>query len=140
MAGLAYPDDGEIEQELTLVAVRPQWRHGRVCRALLVYGRDDPYAMNLLFSRSVGGAIWTFARELLLEGVVRGGGVGDVRFLPDGRRRLRVMLMNTREWVQLVTPVLPVWEFLDKSYEMVPHGDEAEWLDVEGCCARLLAS
>ena len=52
-------------------------------RAELCYHRKDPLAVEMRLSIARSPAVsWTFGRDLLIEGLRRPSGIGDVRFCP----------------------------------------------------------
>lgn len=66
--------------------------------ARLAYRTDDPYAVHITFHIGSEAPVhWTFARELLVEGVFRPVGEGDVRIRPgraDGHAVIRLALRS----------------------------------------------
>lgn len=81
-------DNTTVERELELKLVLSPERAVPV-PARLAYRTDDPYAVHITFHIGTDHPVnWTFARELLVEGVFRACGHGDVRIWPtkvDGR-------------------------------------------------------
>ena len=77
-----------VERELELKLILSPERSIPV-PARLSYRSDDPYAVHVAFHIGSDHPVhWTFARELLVEGVFRPCGHGDVRVWPtkvDGR-------------------------------------------------------
>lgn len=70
----------ERELELTLI-LSPE--RGIPVPARLGYRSDDPFAVHVTFHIGSDHPVhWTFARELLVEGVFRPCGHGDVRVWP----------------------------------------------------------
>ena len=81
----------ERELELSLV-LSPE--HSIPVPARFSYRTDDPYAVHVTFHLGSDHPVhWTFARELLVEGVFRPCGYGDVRVWPTRVRDRRVVLM-----------------------------------------------
>ena len=71
-----------VERELELKLVLSPERSIPV-PAKLRYRSDDPYAVHITFHVNSDRPVhWTFARELLVEGVFRPCGHGDVRVWP----------------------------------------------------------
>jgi hypothetical protein len=80
----------ERELELTLV-LSPE--RGIPVPARLGYRTDDPYAVHLDFHVDSAHPLhWTFTRELLVEGVFRPCGHGDVRVWPSSADGSAVVL------------------------------------------------
>ena len=50
--------------------------------AELVYHADDPYAVTAVFSSEPAAVRWRFSRDLLIDGVDRPTGLGDVHLRP----------------------------------------------------------
>ncbi|CAM5284970.1 SsgA family sporulation/cell division regulator [Streptomyces tanashiensis] len=75
-------DNTTVERELELKLVLSPERSIPV-PARLSYRTDDPYAVHITFHVGTDHPVnWTFARELLVEGVFRACGHGDVRIGP----------------------------------------------------------
>ncbi len=49
----------------------------------LTYEPNDPYAVQMSFRTGDGQVTWTFARDLLFDGLRRPTGEGDVHLEPD---------------------------------------------------------
>ncbi|MFG2223079.1 SsgA family sporulation/cell division regulator [Streptomyces sp. NPDC048644] len=108
----------------------------------LRYDPADPYAVRVVFppQASLDGAevAWTFARELLTEGLRGPVGVGDVHFWPCGPRTVMAEF-HTVEGVAMVQfEARDLRCFLSMAYGLVARGDEARHLDVDGDLAALL--
>ncbi|MFE0336250.1 SsgA family sporulation/cell division regulator, partial [Streptomyces sp. NPDC058955] len=86
-----------VERELELKLVLSPERSVPV-PARLAYRSDDPYAVHMTFHIGSEHPVnWTFARELLVEGVFRACGHGDVRIWPtkvDGRSVILMALSS----------------------------------------------
>ncbi|MEU2950850.1 SsgA family sporulation/cell division regulator [Streptomyces xanthochromogenes] len=112
----------------------------------LVYETDDPFAVRVRFELQEDVSVtWTIERDLLSQGLAREVGDGDVRVSPqavDGRREARIELAGCGldgEWGRAV---FSAWEpalrdFLDRTYELVPPGEEA--VDVDAFLSQILA-
>ncbi|MGW0119373.1 SsgA family sporulation/cell division regulator [Streptomyces sp. NPDC003327] len=130
-----------IEQavEARLVASAPRMES---VPATLRYDRGDPYAVCMAFPppATLGGVevSWSFARELLAQGVERPAGVGDVRLRPYGYDRT-VVEFHAPEGVAMVhVRTSELRRFLEASQHLVPEGREHQYLDWERDLARLL--
>jgi hypothetical protein len=85
---------------------------------------------------------WTFARELLVEGVFRPCGHGDVRVWPTKVERRSVVLMALSSPdgdALLEAPAAQVSAWLERTLRVVPPGSEAEQLGIDDGLAELLA-
>ncbi|GHJ36533.1 SsgA family sporulation/cell division regulator [Streptomyces sp. TS71-3] len=107
------------------------------------YRTADPYAVHVTFHIGSDHPVrWTFARELLVEGVFRPCGYGDVRVWPTKVRDRRVVLMalsspNGDALLEAPADVVCVW--LRQTLAEVPPGAESERLGIDGALAELLA-
>ncbi|EDY49319.1 regulator [Streptomyces clavuligerus] len=111
--------------------------------ARMVYRTDDPYAVHITFHiGSASPVTWTFARELLVEGVFRPCGQGDVRIWPsrtDGRSVVLMALASPDGEALLEVPSVAVSAWLERTLRVVPPGSERDRLDLEGELAELLS-
>ncbi|WP_149831333.1 SsgA family sporulation/cell division regulator [Streptomyces tailanensis] len=96
--------------------------------ATLRYASDDPLAVHIDFPAdiSLNGSMvtWTFARELLEEGLRKPAGGGDVHIWPSGRSRTVVELHSPygMALLQFDTPALQ--RFLLRTFAVVGSGRE----------------
>ncbi|WP_326612093.1 SsgA family sporulation/cell division regulator [Streptomyces scopuliridis] len=131
-----------VERELELNLVLSPERSIPV-PARLVYRTDDPYAVHITFHIGSDNPVnWTFARELLVEGVFRPCGHGDVRIWPTkvgGRTVLCVALSSPDGDALLEAPCAAVSTWLERTLRIVPPGTESEQLGLDDGLARLLA-
>jgi hypothetical protein len=129
----------ECELEIRLV-LSPE--HGLPVQARLTYRADDPYAAHIAFHVGAGAPVtWTFARELLVEGVFRPCGEGDVRVWPakvQGRDVICVALSSPDGDALLETPSGVVSGWLERTLRAVPAGAEGEVLGMDAALAELL--
>ncbi|MFF2655366.1 SsgA family sporulation/cell division regulator [Streptomyces sp. NPDC058045] len=130
-----------VERELELKLVLSPDRSVPV-PARLSYRVSDPYAIHITFH--VGSSCpvhWTFARELLVEGVFRPCGHGDVRVWPtkvNGRSVVLMALSSPEGDALLEAPTAPVSAWLERTLRAVPPGSEAERLGIDDGLAELL--
>lgn len=131
-----------VERELELNLVLSPERSIPV-PARLTYRTEDPYAVHISFHISSDTPVnWTFARELLVEGVFRPCGHGDVRIWPtkvDGRSVLCVALSSPDGDALLEAPSSAVSAWLERTLRLVPPGTETDRLGIDDGLARLLA-
>ncbi|MGP4114390.1 SsgA family sporulation/cell division regulator [Streptomyces sp. 4N509B] len=132
-----------IERELELqLVISPD--HSVPVPARLVYRSDDPYALHIVFHVGSEAPVrWTFARELLLDGVFRPTGEGDVRVWPatsQGRNVICLSLRSPDGDALLHAPAQAVAAWLERTLRLVPPGSEGEQLDAEGELCALLSS
>ncbi len=135
-------DHTVVERELELRLIRSPERSIPV-PALLSYHTDDPYAVHITFHIDSGHPVdWTFARELLVEGVFRACGHGDVRVWPAklGSRSVVLMALSSPDGDALLeapTPQVSAW--LERTLRAVPPGAEGEQLGIDEALDELLA-
>ncbi|MEU3106693.1 SsgA family sporulation/cell division regulator [Streptomyces albidoflavus] len=130
-----------VERELELRLVLSPERSIAV-PARLVYAAADPFAVSVTFHLGSQNPVhWTFARELLVEGVFRPCGHGDVRIWPSkvGGRNVLLMALSSPDGDALLqAPSVAVSAWLDRTLTLVPPGTEHERLEVDAGLARLL--
>ncbi len=110
----------------------------------LTYRTADPYAVHLTFHVTSDRPVtWTFARDLLVEGVFRAAGAGDVRVYPgrDGGRSVVCLALSSPDGRALLrVPARVVSAWLERTLRAVPPGEEREWLALDEALKELLAS
>jgi hypothetical protein len=111
--------------------------------AELRYDTRRPYAVDLvLFDTTRRKIRWTFARDLMADGLIAEAGEGDVRVRPAPGTDDAVVLelfssfgpamfvASTRDWM----------DFLNRTYTVVPRGTESWWLHIDEELERLLST
>ncbi|MFD9416295.1 SsgA family sporulation/cell division regulator [Streptomyces goshikiensis] len=130
-----------IERELELKLVLSPERSVPV-PARLVYLTDDPYAVHIVFHTGSSAPVdWTFSRELLVEGVFRPCGHGDVRIWPTkiGNKAVLCMALSSPDGDALLeAPAGSVSAWLERTLRVVPPGTEADRLGLDAALAKLL--
>ncbi|MET9778451.1 SsgA family sporulation/cell division regulator [Streptomyces sp. NPDC006367] len=131
-----------VERELELrLILSPE--HSVPVPARLAYLADDPYAVHVTFHIDSGRPVhWTFARELLVEGVFRPCGQGDVRVWPskaDGRSVVLMALSSPDGDALLEAPSVQVSAWLERTLRVCPPGSEEGQLGIDDALAELLA-
>ncbi|MFD7434135.1 SsgA family sporulation/cell division regulator [Streptomyces sp. NPDC059861] len=131
-----------VERELELKLILSPER-GIPVPARLAYRTDDPYAVHICFHiDSEHPVSWTFARDLLVEGVFRPCGHGDVRVWPaksGGRVAVLMALSSPDGDALLEAPAAQVSAWLERTLRLVPPGCEGERLGIDDGLDRLLA-
>ena len=124
----------EVRTAVTLRLVMP--RADVLVDASLRYDRDDPYAVHLSFLTPSGRdpIAWIFARSLASDGLTAPAGDGDVRIWPSpqdltGSVYVELRSPSGRALLAVPRPVLA--EFVDRCQEVVPPGDEADYIDLD---------
>jgi hypothetical protein len=113
-------------------------------RADLNYDVSDPYAVQVAFhTGSAGGEVvqWTFARQLLSDGVSAPAGEGDVQVWPSTSNGLAVVCLSLSSpsgRALFEVPLADLVDFLGRTYQSVPSGTESAHVDVDAELALLL--
>ncbi len=108
------------------------------------YEGTDPYAIDMAFHTGASDVVeWTFARQLLTDGVTRPVGEGDVQVWPSqsgGRAVVCLSLSSPSGRALFEIPLTDLVEFLTQTYAAVPTGSESDYVDVDAELALLLWS
>jgi hypothetical protein len=111
--------------------------------AELRYDPSDPYAVLAVFHTSGCLVRWVFSRELLSQGLYEPVGDGDVHVWPCldavGRAVVIVELSSPDGEALLQARSDQVSDFLARTREVVPSGQESRYLDVDNVVFRLLS-
>jgi hypothetical protein len=103
----------------------------------LSYDPTDPYAVRMTFRTGDGTVAWTFARDLLFDGLRRPTGDGDVHLEPDAEA-LRLILTAPTGQAEFALDAFDVAVFLEETTAAVPRGQESRAVDVDAALQRLL--
>jgi sporulation and cell division protein SsgA len=110
--------------------------------ASLHYDTADPYAVSITFHTGSSESVrWTFARQLLTDGVERPCGEGDVRVWPthsEGVPVVCVALSSPSGRALFEAPLSGLVEFLSRSYLAIPTGSESDYVDLDAELSTLL--
>ena len=130
-----------VTSELALRLVVPDGASLPVT-ASLHYDVADPYAVSVTFHTGSSESVrWTFARQLLTDGVEAPVGEGDVRVWPshaEGVPVVCVALSSPSGRALFEAPLSGLVEFLSRSYLAVPTGSESDFVDVDAELSTLL--
>jgi len=126
--------------------------------ARLFYSREDPYAVRITFHTNLAQPVeWMFARDLLATGTEGRKGLGDVTFWPSAGSAagggfggdfggggasgdasggasggvLNIALSSPFGKAHFEAPASEISDFLRRTYQIVPAGQESEHIDVE---------
>ncbi|MET9253674.1 SsgA family sporulation/cell division regulator [Streptomyces sp. NPDC048182] len=101
----------------------------------LGYATSDPYAVRLTFHLPGDAPVtWTFGRELLVDGVGRPCGDGDVRIAPVDPEPLAEVLIRLQvgsDQALFRSSAAPLVAFLDRTDKLVPLGQEGALADFD---------
>lgn len=109
----------------------------------LVFDPADPYAVQLVFGHGADASVtWSFARDLLAEGLYDPIGDGDVLIWPclgtTGEAVVVIELRSPHGMAMLQTPSRSVQRFVSDIYAAVPNGTESSRIDMGNLIAYLL--
>jgi hypothetical protein len=130
----------DLELRLLIPGARPI-----PVEARLQYDSADPYAVHVGF-RTGGDEVvaWSFARQLLTEGVHSESGHGDVRVWPSAGENdasgVCLSLSSPSGSAQFEAPRTGLIDFLAQTYAVVPTGRESDHVDLDAELALLLWS
>ncbi|MGK4582205.1 SsgA family sporulation/cell division regulator [Kitasatospora sp. HPMI-4] len=109
----------------------------------LEYDPLDPYAVRLTFHLPGDEPVtWVFARELLLDGLCRPAGEGDVHIQPLGEQlsEVGVVLRSPEGEALLRASSSPLIAFLARTDRLVPLGEERTGGDLDAQLALILST
>jgi len=111
--------------------------------ATLRYRPEDPYAVELsLDLATMERTRWTFGRDLLSAALRGPSGAGEVQAWPlagAGEKLLTITLGPPGACARYEASAAQVESFLARAHAVVPPGQEAGRLDVDGAISQLLA-
>lgn len=143
MAPLPNPVSVDLELQLMVPGSTPL-----PVMAGIRYDAGDPYAVHVGF-RTGGGldavdvVEWTFARQLLTDGVAGPVGDGDVQVWPSRIGPAAVVclsLCSPSGKALFEVPLGELIEFLTQTYLAVPTGSESRFVDLDAELALLMWS
>lgn len=113
-------------------------------RASLRYDPADPYAVHVIFQGGPAGEVsWSFARQLLMDGLREPAGLGDVRAWPrqsaDGPV-VALALSSPDGHALFELPRAVLADFVGRTVGAVPFGTEERHLDLDAAVAALLGT
>jgi hypothetical protein len=128
-------DDGErLTTQLSARVLRPG-SGSLAARLHLSYDPRDPYAVVMVIRVMDNQEVsWMFSRDLLAEGTRCSSGMGDVTVAPCPEVPSDLLHMTLRNDVSSAVMEMrsvPIEEFLQSTYEVVPAGWEGMFLKVD---------
>jgi hypothetical protein len=135
-----------VDVDLTLVV--PEGAALEVA-AILRYEPSDPYAVQVIFAAgdddsdptSEPSVSWSFARQLLVDGLSDPSGIGDVRVWPwstNSEPVIALALSSPDGHALFEIPRKTLEDFLDRTFAEVPAGAETAQLDLDAVVTELL--
>ena len=138
-----------ISAELGLRLVVPQQTIVPLV-ASLYYSGSDPYAVRMAFHVGTDEPVeWIFARDLLAAGIDARQGEGDVKVWPSAQSCaesdglevigdahtegtvLNIELSSPFGQAHFEAPAQAMGAFLQRTYQIVPAGQESGYIDIE---------
>ena len=131
-------DNSMISAELGVWLVLPEQTIVPLA-ARLFYSHEDPYALSIAFEAGLDKPVeWMFARDLLAMGLEGREGLGDVTVWPSADSEsgvpgsvLHIELSSPLGQAHFEAPAREISDFLRRTYEIVPAGEESGLIDVE---------
>lgn len=126
-----------VSAALTVRPVIPR-QTPQALAASFLYSTKDPYAVRVLFHVSLHEPVeWVFARDLLAAGCENHEGHGDVRVWPSAVSQdgtpgevLNIELTSPFGTAQFEASGAEISDFLVRTYQLVPAGQESQHIDV----------
>ena len=116
--------------------------HNELFEGELVFDHADPYAVAMSLDAKSGSVVWTFARELLADGVYRPVGDGDVQVWPClsacGEAVVIIELSSPDGMAILQAPSREIHDFVVRTLEVVPEGEESAHMELDTLISQLL--
>lgn len=109
--------------------------------ATFEFSSADPFAVSATFHSGDMDIDWVFARDLLVEGMQKTSGIGDVVISPiefGSDPRLQLVLRSPQGEAVLSAKREDVELFLMQTYQVVPLEEESRFLNVAGALAAIL--
>ena len=113
--------------------------------ASLYYSCQDPYAVKIAFHVGTDEPVeWTLARDLIAASLHSREGIGDVQAWPSaasehGPKTLNISMTSPFGHAQFEVSAAAIETFLARTYELVPEGDEPEYMDFDAELNELLS-
>jgi hypothetical protein len=141
---MGHTRPARVQAEVALTLVAPDGVALEV-RATLRYEPADPYAVHVVFAAAEGAdepsVSWSFARQLLVEGLEEPAGIGDVRVWPWSNKTgpvVALALTSPDGHALFEVPRRTLEDFLRRTFDEVPAGAETAQLDLDAVVGALL--
>ena len=106
------------------------------------YRSDEPYAVRATFRTGAADIEWMFARDLMLEGLQRPSGEGDVVIWPENHGDVPLVLLALNSptgQAVLECDRAHVEHFIRRTFDIVAVGEEGSTGGVARCIDRILS-
>jgi sporulation and cell division protein SsgA len=114
-------------------------------RVRMSWSPADPFVVEMRFDadhQKGPDPVWIVSRDLLVQGVIRPVGIGDVRVFPDSHdllpEEIGLVLDNGQLHAEFWFDALELQLFLSNTLTRCPLGDETAWVDLDAEIAALL--
>jgi hypothetical protein len=114
--------------------------------ASFYYSSKDPYAIRIAFHVGLDEPVeWTFARDLLANGIKGRDGLGDVAIWPGAATgtsadmTLHIELSSPFGEAHFEAPIPEVSDFLRRTYQVAPLGEETGFIDFDTALTDFLS-
>lgn len=105
------------------------------------YCIEDPYAVRATFRTGLADIEWMFGRDLVLEGLQRPSGEGDVVIWPEFQGSTPLVLIalsSPSGQAVLECDRAHIELFLRRTFDIVPVGQESATVDIDGTIDAIL--
>ena len=131
-----------VTENVELEFVDPQGEATSI-DADLVFDPADPYAATMVFRTGVQEVLWTFGRELLIEGRYSPTGDGDVHVWPclssEGGAVVIIELCSPDGELLVQADARNVQHFVTAMLDSVPEGQESTFVNFDAELTSLLS-
>ncbi len=131
-----------VTESVELEFVDPQGEASSI-EADLVFDPADPYAITMVFRTGVQEVLWTFGRELLVDGRYEPTGDGDVHVWPclssDGSAVVIIELCSPDGELLVQAATRGIDRFVTAMLGSVPDGQESSFVNFDDELAALLS-
>ena len=110
----------------------------------LSYDSSDPYAATVSFDLADGPVRWTFARDLLSDGLSEPSGDGDVHVWPsqddEGVTVITIELCSPHGDALVDVHTADAVDFVERAHAIVAPGKESAHLDLDAIITAIRAA
>ena len=132
-----------VTENVELELVDPQGEATSI-ESDLVFDPADPYAITMVFRTGVQEVLWTFGRELLVDGRYEPTGDGDVHVWPclssEGGAVVIIELCSPDGELLVQANSRSVDHFVTAMLESVPDGQESSFVNFDDELAEMLSA